>query len=242
MNENKDKKTFANEILGRIKSGEVKMKTKQYFFLKSALVIIVFVVVFILALFFMSLLAFSIKANGLHGLPRFGANGTWLFFKSVPWLLILLVFGTAVLLEILAKHFKFIYKHPLLYSLLGMVVIITILGIVIEETNIHRRIYDKMENSPLPIAGQIYKRYGDNLPEHVYVGFISSTTESGFIIKPKCCDDYLILVNDETKLPLNRMFKMGDVIMVIGDENEKNVITANGIRPAVKPARPRSNF
>lgn len=237
MNDNNQQKTFASEILERIKKGEVKMKTKQYFFLKSALLIIVFVVVFLITLFCVSLIAFSLKSNGLYALPQFGAHGSWLFFKSIPWLLILLVFGMAVILEILAKHFKFIYKHPLLYSLISLLVIVSILGTIIENTEIHERIFERMENQPLPVANLVYKRYGDNLPETVYIGLISSTTQSGFIIKPRCCEDYIILVNDETRLPLNKMFKTGDVIMVIGDKNEENVVTAEGIRPAVKPHR-----
>ena len=64
INNQSKKSSIVNKVLGRIKRGEVKMKPKAYFILKTVLALLAIVVVALFALYLISFIHFSLRASG----------------------------------------------------------------------------------------------------------------------------------------------------------------------------------
>ncbi len=113
-----EQKNINDRIFEKIKNGQVKMRPKLYFVLKSLIFALGIVLASILVLFLFSFIVFCLKLGGIWFLPKFGFRGLGIFFISFPWFLILLALFLIFLLEIIAKKYSFVYKRPIIFSLI----------------------------------------------------------------------------------------------------------------------------
>ncbi|MEA3344458.1 MAG: hypothetical protein U9Q16_02140, partial [Patescibacteria group bacterium] len=127
MNNIFKKSSMSKEITDKIKVNEIKMRPKIYFILKSILIVLIILFFAFFALYLISFIVFSLKATGVWFLPKFGFGGIFIFFKSLPWLLILIAAILIIILELFVKRFSFAYRKPLIYSISG-IIILNLLG------------------------------------------------------------------------------------------------------------------
>lgn len=123
-----------NKIIEKIKEEDIKMKPKWHFVLKTVLVILLGIVSFLMALFFSSFILFS--------------------FRPFPWILFLLSIVFIIVLESTLREFKIVYKKPIIYSLLIIIIVLFATGMFLNKTRFH----EKVERRNLPGIRKIYKR------------------------------------------------------------------------------------
>ncbi len=145
-----------DQILQKIKSGEVHMKPKYYFVLRVvALAVTIFLTV-ILSIILVSYVLFSINVSGQFFLLGFGARGFYQFLMALPWFILVLDILLVVFLDWLLKSFRFGYNSPILILFVITLVSITALATLLNFTSFHRALMQRAERNGLPIAGGFY--------------------------------------------------------------------------------------
>lgn len=81
---------ITQNVLDQIKSGQVKMHSRTYFFLKTFLSVVLVMLVAALVWFFFSLILFSLQRHGAFYIPLFGLVGIKAFVASFPWFIFVL--------------------------------------------------------------------------------------------------------------------------------------------------------
>ncbi len=222
-------------ILEKIKAGEISMRSKKYFMAHLILLIVLAVLVLLTSSFLISFILFSIHVSGRFFLLGFGWRGFIVFFMTFPWLMLFVDAIFIGLLELLLKRFKFGYRAPLVYTLGGVVVVTLLAGIVINQTPLHNKIYRLDQRGPLPVIGSFYTRI--QRPPHesgVFRGTVISMASNTFMIANPDQDGdatttQILLIILDPRVDASTIVATSDTVFVAGDING-NTIRAFGIR------------
>lgn len=225
-----NQKQLRENILTRIQKGQAKMTPRWHFILKTSLFLFGFILIFLCALYLLSFTLFVLDKSQLWFVPQFGAHGVFIFFRSLPWLLIFVVLLFLIVLQILARRYSFSYQRPLLFSVLGILVLVIIGSSVIQKLRFHEgvSIYSRMHK--LPFAGPMYERFELGEEQSIYPGVIIEIRDPNFSIKSRRQEILQVEVTDETRFPAGKKFLVGDEVLVLG-EREDDIIEAYGVRP-----------
>ena len=201
------------------------MKPKAYFILKATLIVLAAAIISLFALFLISFVSFALRANGILVLPIFGFRGFGAFLTSVPWLLIILSAFLIFILEILFRHFSFTYRRPILYSVMGVIILVLLGSFIIDRTSFHPNLFDRAQHGRLPIFGPVYRGFGGlQRPANAHFGTVTEILEQSFIIKNRNEEAIKVFFQED----LTPDIKIDDTVMVFG-EKEGDTVIAEGI-------------
>ena len=212
-----------NEILEKIKTGKVKMKPRSHFVFKTVLYVLGIIFAFLFAIFLISFIVFSLRVSGAWHFPAFGFRGLGLFLVSLPWLLVIFALILIVMLEIFAKKFSIVYKKPLLYSILGILVIVLLIGIVIAQTPMHGGLFRNVQEGKLPIMGPMYKGRFVEPSRNACIGEIVEVTDNGFRVETVKGESVGVIISPETYLPSDEKIEEGELIMIMGKRKNSTI-------------------
>lgn len=224
------------KVLEQIDSGKVRMRSRLFFILKSAIVLGVALLILLLTIFLASFIFFGLRVGGHEALLGFGARGVLPFLSVFPWPLLLLDIALLILLESLLHRFKFAYRRPLLYIFLGLLVLAGTLGLLLDrETPFHDDRLEEAEQGELiePLE-LIYESARQTPPEElgVYRGFVTQVEEKDFVMtnndNDSDEDDGTWRVESIEGTEQDEV-EVGDRVYVAGDR-EDDVIRAYGVR------------
>ena len=223
------------DIMDAIRAGEVRMRPRWHFVLLSALAIVGALILSLTLLYLTSLAVFFLHESGAWFAPDFGGRGWIDLLLSVSWKLVLLVAVFVLLLEVLVRRYAFVYKKPLLISVLGILLFVTLGGIVIGQTPLHRELAASLRRGELPPPMRVL--YGDDgalrppPPGELYRGVIVSMDADSFVIananRPGTTTIY---ISPRTRLPRGGDFAIGNAVVIIGDMIGTGTIRAFGVR------------
>lgn len=232
MNTNNES-PLQDKIMSAIRSGDAQMRPRWHFVLKSTLYALGAAILIPFLLYVTSLIIFFLRESGVWFAPVFGMRGWASLFHSLPWMLLGLIALFLVVLEVLARHYAFVYKRPLIMSIVGVLAVVFVGGFLVERTMIHDRMRDFAHGNRLPPPLQgIYGRPGHFLPRgDVYRGTIAELKNDGFVIvNAEDTSTTSVVITPETRLPYGSGFKVGDMVMIMGDSPHPDIIFAFGIR------------
>ncbi len=217
-------------ILEQISSGQVKMKPRWQFVLRTVLLGIGIILAALAIIYFASLTVFVLRLQGILFVPTFGIVGIYSFINSAPWLFILITIAFVIVLQILVHKYQFVYGKPLFYSIAALMVLVLISVILIEQTSLHPGLYSQSKNGRFPFLGGIYEHpIMMHMPQNVTAGLITEIVDPGMKIKTNQDVEYIVLIGQNTKMPYNQEFDIGDMVVVLGNR-EDGRIQAVGIR------------
>lgn len=222
--------SIRDKVLETINAGAVTMRPKWHFILRTTSLTLGVVLVTLTVLYLSSFIVFSLRQSGALVAPGFGWHGASIFLQSLPWVLIIIACILLVLLEILVRKYEFAYGRPLIYSVLGVMVLAVVGGFIVEMTPLHRGLFTEAESQRLPMAGQFYRIYGERRVNNVVVGEIIEVTPVGYDIIDRTALPIAVILTPDTRLPRGRNFNTGDMIVVLGQFTNRMVI-AEGIMP-----------
>ena len=225
MNDIKEK------LLEKIKAGEVSMVPKWHFVLKTILFLVGAVIVAIIAIYLLSFVLFTLHRTGVLFAPLYGWHGFMIFIVSSPWFLILLVGVFLISLYLLVTHFSFSYKRPLVYSMVGVVLVVIATASLIQQTTMHERVGRFVDERGVPGLAPMYRDVEADRPDGVVAGEIISVSETSIILETEKGKEVLVTITPETRMPRRGELQVGQEVFVFGDHNGKEVI-AYGIRSA----------
>jgi hypothetical protein len=129
-----------NSIMGKIKSGQVKLKSKYIFWAEKLGLGTAFALTVILSILFFNLILFYLKETDNLKYLSFGKFGIFAFLESFPYLLVVMFIVLIVLAGYLLTRSDVSYKKPFGYLAIGMVILIMIFGGVLTYTNLGQSI------------------------------------------------------------------------------------------------------
>jgi len=220
-----NKNNIKNNVLNEIKSGEIKMKPRSYFMIRTLLFALGISVLFLFVIYIVSFIVFSLRISGIAFLPLFGFRGIRILFGSLPWLLLLLAVVLIIGLEVFAEHISFIYKRPIVYSLVVIIAIVLIAGFLLGISSFHSNLFYGAQEGHLPFIGSFYRGFGAPQFENIHHGIVSSLTNSGFVIETPNGEMFTVLSSSNGI----KNVKDGDSVLVIG-ERKGNVIQASDVK------------
>ena len=228
MVEDLNKNKISDNVISQIKSGAIKMKPRSYFMLRGFLLGGGIFLLFLFVVYLASFIVFSLRISGVWFLPLFGVLGARILLGSLPWVLILLSVALIIAIEIFAERVPFIYKKPVILSLVGVILIVLIAGLLVGLTSFHPRIFYKSQEDNIPIIGSFYKRYSLPKIENVYNGVISKMDNEK--IEVETSTGHFFELKDRVNLiELNKNIKEGDYVIIVGDK-ENNLLRVRMIR------------
>jgi len=226
MNDN-----FKEKFLEKLKSAKIKMHSRWYFISKKLVLVIIIVAAALVILFIDSFIFFTMEKSALWYLPGFGLTGLLIMFVNLPWLLIGIVVALLIILEYLITRYAFAYRRPILYSALGLLIVITAVSYAIKVSSFHEQIDNQVQAGKMPMAKPLYQKMGVPKPKDVNPGVIINIDQDGFQIqRPDGCP-FMVKMTEQTRLPRNYIINDGDYVLIIGRTND-GFITAEAIRRA----------
>ncbi|MEK7094174.1 MAG: hypothetical protein AAB903_02440 [Patescibacteria group bacterium] len=231
MSEEQKHSVIQESVLENIKKHRISMRSRKYFFLQTALFVVGLVIVFAALLYLASFIAFGLMESGVWFVPFFGMRGWFVFFRSLPWILILLTLIFALILEIMVRRYSFSYRRPLLYSMLGIVAIVLIGGFLVSRARFHQQIWQYGRAHQVPMVGGFYRRFGAPNMREVHKGVIREVAPFQFLIEGPEGETSTVIFTARTRVfPFRENgFSASDTVVIFGDR-EGRVIQAFGIK------------
>ncbi len=226
MNDEKPKiDSMRQNVLSAIESGQIKMRSKWKYVTSTALLTVGVLLIALSLLYLASFIVFILRETGVLFEPGFGLMGLGLFFASLPWILIILSIIFVFLLQIMIKRYSFVYGSPLLYSVLGILIIVIAGGISLGYSSLHQKLLPS-ENH-LPFAGPFYRQFNKR-PDNLIFGVINKITDTGYKIFDPKAGEVEVIVSPQTQVPPEKLFT-GNTILILG-KKEGAIIKADSIR------------
>lgn len=217
---NNNQKKLKDKILDKIKTGNIKMKPKSYFALKTILVLALIVVTVVILSFLVSFVIFSIRESSRLFLLGFGDAGIRTFFITFPWFLLVIEIILLIIVDILLKHFKFAYKTPFIYLILSTTIFVMVISVFVSVTPVHETLYQEVVGNKLTALKAMYiDAKKPPSEEGVFRGIVVSINNEAIIIdsddNDKDSDDgYKTIFFPKIKSGNIPSLNIGDLVLV----------------------------
>ncbi len=229
MSEEEKKKTVEEEVLKAIKERRIAMHSKKYFVLQAALLATGVGVLFLAVLYLASFVIFEVFEAGVWFAPVYGLGGWILFFRSLPWLLILFVLVFMFILEVMVRKYSFAYRRPLLYSILSIVAFAIAGGFLISRADFHNQFRNFAQEHHIRGVGRFYRDFGAPRMQEVRKGVIEEVLPGGFLITTRRGETSTVFITSSTRMPSGRVFMAKDAVIIFGPESS-GTVQAVGVR------------
>ena len=224
------------EILSQIKEGKVEMKSHGYFLLRTILGVLGVFLLSLCLVFLVSFILFGLRKSGVALAPGFGPQGFILFAMSLPWMLILITVAFLAVLEILIRKYSFVYKKPILYSLIGVFGITTLITLLLPSFAIHNSVFRAYRpeggdrGADMPTIGRFYRGFGMPHSPDLVRGVVLDFATGTLIISTDGGVTSSVIFTDMTKIFPGTSMKIGDELLIFGPRSTSGMIQAFGIR------------
>ncbi len=218
-----------NNVIDQIKSHHTKMRPRWYFIIRAVLAIIGAVVLFLLVLFLLSFMLFALKEDGGLLAVNYGFTGWYVFLHALPWSLLFLSVALILTLALLLKRYAFIYHQPFLYSLLILIVVVSLGSFLLAATSFHQGIFRYASEDHLPFVQGVYQFEMAPPPGGIYRGEIAELIPGGFIIQEADGETSTVIIASDTGTGENA-FNVGDYVIIFGHPYATATIEVFGIQ------------
>ncbi|MES2087803.1 MAG: hypothetical protein V4467_02290 [Patescibacteria group bacterium] len=236
MNNNPEQKiyTIKETILNKIRTEELTMRPKGYFVAKVAVLVGISVAILLVSVLIFNFIFFTLRINGHDSLLLFGWRGLFLFVEIFPWSLLFLDVILILFLEWMVRKFRFGYRTPVVYLLIGIFSATIALGLLIDRgTALNDDFLDQAEAHHLPSPfGGYFQGARNHLPDETgicrcVVTDILGNKLSVYDINTGTSTRLIIIVPPDDPMATTSL-SIGDIIFIAGDRHG-NTIEAFGI-------------
>jgi hypothetical protein len=224
-----EEKALHDSVFDAIARGKIKMRSKWYFVLRTTLKVVGSFIIGLFIVYIAGFIIFILRQSGALLAPEIGFTGWYIFFRSLPWLLILLSLVFILVLIIFVHHYSFVYQRPLLYSLIGILIIVTATSYFIAFTPFNSSITNMLDYGNAPVFGGYYGGYGEGEITDVHRGQIILIASNGFILEGLRGETSTVIFEPGTATSSIDSLKPGDLVVVFGDRDSNGFIEASAV-------------
>jgi hypothetical protein len=215
-----DNKQLESKVMERIKSGQVKLRSRYIFLAEKLGLGSVFVLNVLFAVLFFSLMLFYLRASDNLFYLSFGSLGLFAFLESFPYLLVVSLIIFILVAGLIIKKSDISYQKPFGYLALGLLAFILLSGTVLTFTSIAEKIQARSVGfAPME---KIFRPFGNNDLREGNRGVAGRVIEVGA--------RYVLIQTPQSILKLNLVDsfsnppEVGQFVVVVGEmiNNEFN--------------------
>jgi len=232
MKKENSENLITKKVVSKIEKGELRMKSRAYFIAKSFLIIGLLILFFLLLLYFGSLIIFVLRVNDIllfHGIGFYAIRNILLSF---PWYLVFLIFALILLIDVIGRKFRFVYRKPFIVSLLTISIIVIISSFLIEKSSLHYSFFRLAEQERLLVAGRMYRNLGNLDINDAYFGIILEKENDFWKMEIDGGEKVNLKITERTRgKRVYSQIEEGEKVLVIGEIEEGviDVISFKGI-------------
>jgi hypothetical protein len=226
----KDEK-LENLIMGKIKAGQVKIKSKYIFLAEKLGLGTAFTLSVFLSIIFLNLIFFYFKETDNLKYLSFGKFGIFAFLESFPYLMVIVFIILIFLSGYLLTKNDFSYKKPFGFLAIGMILSIMIFAGILTYTNLGQNFENQAR-----LGNESARIFFRSLMD------IRKNGISGIVFEKE--EDYLILQTPQglrrietTNMENNVKVEKGQFVVIVGSGKNFN-FKANKVRLANKEDLP----
>ena len=190
------------------------MRPRWQFVLRSVLIGLGGVFLALVAMYVLSFIFFVLYQTGAADALLLGPRGVRVFFVSLPWVLVVVGVLLLVSLEVVVKYTTYSYRQPMLYSVLGVLLLVLLGSAAIRATDFHETLLSEAKANKLPLAGGLYRAFAAQNPDGVYTGTVSALSTTSMTIQAQSGEQYTIVLTESTKMP-KRKLTLGSAVVVL---------------------------
>ncbi len=226
----KNKSKIEDRIISKIEKGEVKMKPKSYFILRSILFVFSLLLLTLFLLYIGSLIMFVLRINDIFLLRGMGLKGVRAIFISFPWYLVFLSLFLITLVQFFSSRYPLIYRRPLLFSFIAILLFSILGSFLVEISSLHHYFFKKAQKQEMFMGGGIYRNLGDIDLDYRYFGIVLSIDGTDIVMKKDNEKNINVEITRETRgKRMLQNIRVGSQIVVIGEIDDDS-IRAHAIR------------
>ncbi|MDB5225191.1 MAG: hypothetical protein JWL87_143 [Candidatus Adlerbacteria bacterium] len=227
-------------LLKKIRDGQVSMRPRYYFVLKVAALSAIAAAILVVSVFILNFILFSIRINSQGTLIGFGPRGVFAFLAFFPWVLLLIDTALVFALQWLIREFRFGYRIPVAYVLAGLVLGTLVFGFLLDRgTGFNDELLRRSDRDELFRPANIFYGQVRRMPpprNGICVCSILNIDKNMLQVKDVRSGSLVTVI-----LPLNDLrattsgLVVGDTVLIAGDGDKDNdeddvVIRAFGVR------------
>lgn len=226
------KEDLEKNIMDKIDTGQVKLKSKYVFLAEKLGLGTAFVFSVVLSILLFNLTLFYMKETDNLQYLSFGKNGILAFLESFPYALVIAFILFMVLASYLTTKSDVSYKKPFGYIAASLIIFIMFLGGVLTYTKVAEQI--EMANHPF---GVFLMRGSLEMRDRGIAGIVFETGEDYLIVETPQGLRNISLSKMEEEVP---EIEKGKFVVAIGDTDEYDFV-AESIRVLEKENMPIIN-
>jgi hypothetical protein len=216
-----------DDVIDAIRTGKAKMHSRSYFILMGVLTLICAILLFSIIFFVLTFIIFALQENGGLFAVGFGPSGWLIFLGSLPWSLLLLSIALILILWILLRRYSVVYHQPFLYTLLMLIVVISIAGFFLSAGAIHGSIDRYVLRNQIPVVTNVYE-FETSPMNGIYRGQAVMIATSSLILADTIGQTSTVLLIPVAAAELARI-RPGDYVIVFGRPVATATIQASGV-------------
>lgn len=223
-------------VLSDIASRDIRVYPRIYFILRIVLIAAIALLVLIISIFIFNYVFFSLRVSGRGMLLDFGPRGFSSFLEYFPWLLLVVDLALIVILEWLLRQFRFGYRSPVLYLLLGIFAITLSAGYLMNRaTNIDDVLLHQADRRLLfgPL-GEVYESVrGSHLMDQGICECKILGINGNILVAQdiNATSNVPLTVTVPVSYAMPSSVQVGSVVFIAGTLSSSNTMQAFGISP-----------
>jgi hypothetical protein len=222
------------KIIETIRSGKTKMRSRAYFFMQAALAALGAAFLFLLILFIVTFIIFVLQENGGFFAANFGPAGWSVFLSSLPWSIFLLSLALLLVLWLLLRRYSVVYHRPFLYTLLFLIVVISITAVFLFPSSIHGGIFRYASRNQMPVVAGVYEFETTPISGiGIYRGQVVTRATSSFVLEDRMGQTSTVFVTPAEASSALGQADPGDYVIVFGHGVATATIQASGVETIV---------
>jgi hypothetical protein len=173
---------FQNNILEKIKKGEVQMTSRRHFVMKWLTLAITSIFFLILSFYIFAYVIFLFVDNGLMVIPFDAEGGILKFIIEIPWTLVILGLFSLFLFSITSKTFYKIYKKPLITFYFSVLMCVVLSHIIFLETGTMKYLKEEAYKAGIRLAPEKLLQFRSSQTQNLFIGTVVGTTSQSIVI------------------------------------------------------------
>ncbi len=218
---------FEENIMSKIRSGKVKLRSKYIFLAEKLGMESAFTLSVVLSILFANLFFFYLKSTDNLEYLSFGSEGIYAFLESFPYLLVATFIVFILAAGYLLSKADFSYKKPFKYFALSLITFVFVSGVVLAYSGLSEKIEEEAFNEgPSSFIIKPFLGRGVELRKTGLAGRIFEISDDYFVIETSNGFQKVDIKDLQSDIS---QFASGQFIIIIGERKE-DVFVAHRIR------------
>ena len=220
------------KVMRKIRDGKINFRSRYIFLAKKLGLGGGLTLSLILAVLFLNLTFFGVKATGSLEFLSFGTKGILAFLESFPYHWILIGLAFFVFASIILSRYDISYKRPFRVVLAILLLSVFVVGAIISVSGVNEAIEDRVNQGHFPLMRPFYRRM-HGMWRNALLGEVAEVKSDGLMVEIAQEKTVFIKFTENTLFPAESVFSKGDYIRVLGEwEEEEEVFNAQVLQIA----------